>query len=53
MLDAPGAALVTLTKTDDLLLTITGRVHGPVAVLDPSAWPRLPALVTRIEAAWT
>lgn len=36
LLDAPGAALVTLTKTDDLLLTITSRSkHGPVAVLDP------------------
>jgi type IV secretion system protein VirD4 len=37
LLGAPGAALVTLTKADDLLLTITARQHGnrPVAVLDP------------------
>ena len=36
LLQAPGAALVTLTKPDDLLLTITARqARGPVAVLDP------------------
>lgn len=36
LLAAPGAALVTLTKTDDLLLSITARSqHGPVALLDP------------------
>ena len=37
LLSAPGAALVTLTKTDDLLLTVTARQNGgrPVAVLDP------------------
>jgi type IV secretion system protein VirD4 len=37
LLGAPGAALVTLTKTDDLLLSITARQHHgrPVAVLDP------------------
>ena len=47
LLAAPGAALVTLTKTDDLLLTITRRAeHGPVAVLDPFGLaPGLPALV--------
>lgn len=37
LLGAPGAALVTLTKADDLLLTITARQQGdrPIAVLDP------------------
>lgn len=36
LLGAPGAALVTLTKADDLLVTITRRrARGPVAVLDP------------------
>jgi type IV secretion system protein VirD4 len=37
LLDAPGAALVTLTKVDDLLLSLTRRQHAgrPVAVLDP------------------
>ncbi len=37
LLGAPGAALVTLTKADDLLLTITARqnCNRPVAVLDP------------------
>jgi len=37
LLAAPGAALVTLTKTDDLLLTITARSTGgrPCLVLDP------------------
>jgi len=37
LLAAPGAALVTLTKTDDLLLTITARrtENRPCVVLDP------------------
>ena len=37
LLGAPGAALVTLTKVEDLLLTVTARAAGgrPVAVLDP------------------
>ncbi len=37
LLNAPGAALVTLTKVDDLLLTITDRSTGdrPCVVLDP------------------
>ena len=37
LLDAPGAALVTLTKVDDLLLSVTRRQTDdrPVAVLDP------------------
>ncbi|MCB0913692.1 MAG: type IV secretory system conjugative DNA transfer family protein, partial [Propionibacteriaceae bacterium] len=37
LLGAPGAALVTLTKTDDLLLSLTARQdhERPVAVLDP------------------
>ncbi len=37
LLNAPGAALVTLTKLDDLLLTLDQRASGdrPVAVLDP------------------
>jgi len=37
LLGAPGAALVTLTKVDDLLLTITDRSAGgrPCVVLDP------------------
>ena len=37
LLAAPGAALVTLTKPDDLLLTLDHRSSGgrPVAVLDP------------------
>ena len=37
LLGAPGAALVTLTKTDDLLLSLTARQTDgrPVAVLDP------------------
>lgn len=46
LLQAPGAALVTLTKPEDLLLTITHRSRiGPVAVLDPfGAVPGLPPL---------
>jgi type IV secretion system protein VirD4 len=37
LLGAPGAALVTLTKLDDLLLTVTERATGdrPCLVLDP------------------
>ncbi len=47
LLQAPGAALVTLTKADDLLLTLTARqARGPVAVLDPfGAAPGLPELI--------
>ena len=41
LLEAPGAALVTLTKVEDLLLSLTSRSHGdtygdrPCVVLDP------------------
>jgi type IV secretion system protein VirD4 len=48
LLDAPGAALVTLTKAEDLLLTVDARADGdrPVAVLDPfGAVPGLAELV--------
>ena len=48
LLDAPGPALVTLTKAEDLLLTIDARASGdrPVAVLDPfGAVLGLPELV--------
>ena len=48
LLSAPGAALVTLTKAEDLLLTVDARAaHArPVAVLDPfGAVPGLPELV--------
>ena len=48
LLAAPGAALVTLTKVDDLLLTVDNRSSGgrPVAVLDPFGLaPGLPELV--------
>jgi type IV secretion system protein VirD4 len=48
LLGAPGAALVTLTKAEDLLLTVDARAAGgrPVAVLDPfGAVPGLPELV--------
>ncbi|MBB3084683.1 type IV secretory system conjugative DNA transfer family protein [Geodermatophilus sabuli] len=48
LLSAPGAALVTLTKAEDLLLTVGPRGDGdrPVAVLDPfGAVPGLPELV--------
>ncbi|SFT82498.1 Type IV secretory system Conjugative DNA transfer [Geodermatophilus amargosae] len=48
LLSAPGAALVTLTKAEDLLLTVDARAAGgrPVAVLDPfAAVPGLPELV--------
>ncbi len=48
LLAAPGAALVTLTKVDDLLLTLTDRsTEGrPCVVLDPFGLaPGLPELV--------
>jgi len=47
LLQAPGAALVTLTKPDDLLLTLAARqARGPVAVLDPfGAAPGLAELI--------
>ena len=47
LLSHPGAALVTLTKLDDLLLTVTRRrAVGPVAVLDPFGHaPGVPELV--------
>ena len=48
LLAAPGAALVTLTKTDDLLLTITARgTNGrPTVVVDPFGQaPGLPELI--------
>ncbi|WP_299521124.1 TraM recognition domain-containing protein [uncultured Serinicoccus sp.] len=48
LLDAPGAALVTLTKPEDLLLTFTARSAGdrPALVLDPfGLTPGLPELV--------
>ncbi|WP_109472424.1 type IV secretory system conjugative DNA transfer family protein [Ornithinimicrobium cavernae] len=48
LLDAPGAALVTLTKPDDLLLTFTERASDgrPCVVLDPFGLvPGLPELL--------
>lgn len=48
LLDAPGAALVTLTKAEDLLLTLDARAEGgrPVAVCDPfGSVPGVPELV--------
>ena len=48
LLQAPGAALVTLTKPEDLLLTLDSRGRGdrPVAVLDPfDLVPGAPELV--------
>lgn len=48
LLNAPGAALVTLTKPDDLFLTIDRRAENdrPVAVLDPfDLAPGVPELV--------
>ncbi len=48
LLDAPGAALVTLTKVEDLLLTIDHRSTAgrPVAALDPFGLaPGVPELV--------
>lgn len=47
LLRAPGAALVTLTKVEDLLLTLDARAAGerPVRVLDPFGLaPGLPEL---------
>jgi len=48
LLSAPGGALATLTKVEDLLLTVDSRAAGgrPVAVLDPFGLaPGLPELV--------
>ncbi|NHA69968.1 type IV secretory system conjugative DNA transfer family protein [Phycicoccus flavus] len=48
LIDAPGAALTTLTKVDDLLLTFTARSRGdrPAVVLDPFGLvPGLPEVV--------
>lgn len=48
LLDAPGGCLVTLTKPEDVFLTVTERGRGgrPVAVLDPfNLTPGLPELV--------
>ncbi len=47
LLDHPGPAITTLTKLDDLLLSVGRRQRrGPVAVLDPFGQaPGLPALV--------
>lgn len=48
LLQAPGAALVTLTKVEDLLLTLTARSadERPIAVLDPFGLaPGVPELV--------
>ena len=48
LIDAPGAALTTLTKVDDLLLTFTARSHHrrPCVVLDPFGLvPGLPEVV--------
>jgi type IV secretion system protein VirD4 len=48
LLGAPGAALVTLTKVDDLLLSLTARTGNvrPAVVLDPFALaPGAPELV--------
>src|SRR4051794_25271892 len=47
LLDAPGGALVTLTKREDLFLTLEARQNiGPVAVLDPFGLaPGVPELV--------
>lgn len=48
LLDAPGGAMVTLTKPEDLFLTVEARQRDdrPVAVLDPfNLAPGLPELV--------
>lgn len=47
LLDAPGPALVTLTKVEDLLLSLGRRMErGPCVVLDPFGLaPGLPELV--------
>ena len=48
LLDAPGAAMTTLTKVDDLLLSFSSRSNGkrPCVVLDPfDLVPGLPQVV--------
>ena len=52
LLDAPGAALVTMTKPEDLFLTLEARQQmGPVAVLDPFGLaPGVPELVVDLGA---
>ncbi|MBZ5735349.1 TraM recognition domain-containing protein [Nocardioides sp. TRM66260-LWL] len=52
LLDAPGGALVTLTKPEDLFLTLEARQQiGPVAVLDPFGLaPGVPELVVDVIA---
>jgi len=52
LLDAPGGALVTLTKPEDLFLTLEARqAMGPVAVLDPFGLaPGVPELVVDVLA---
>jgi type IV secretion system protein VirD4 len=52
LLDAPGGALVTLTKPEDLFLTLEARqAIGPVAVLDPFGLaPGVPELVVDVLA---
>ena len=52
LLDAPGGALVTLTKPEDLFLTLEARQKvGPVAVLDPFGLaPGVPELVVDVIA---
>lgn len=58
LLAAPGAALMTLTKPEDLLLTFTSRQRrGPCHVLDPFGLvPGLPELVwdpvSGCESTW-
>ena len=49
LIDAPGAALTTLTKVDDLLLTFTARSGDgrPCVVLDPFAGSGTTLLVAR------
>ena len=52
LLGAPGGALVTLTKPEDLFLTLEARqAIGPVAVLDPFGLaPGVPELVVDVLA---
>ena len=52
LLDAPAGALVTLTKPEDLFLTLEARqAVGPVAVLDPFGLaPGVPELVVDVLA---
>lgn len=53
LLSSPGPAMVTLTKVDDLLLTVGVRSEGdrPVAVLDPFGLaPGLPSFVFDLVA---